>query len=504
MIRRNTSTLFLLLLFVLFAGWQSANLDAFELDYDEGVYLSEARLLREGYALYTDVKSPSPPLFIWGLATSFALSGQAATEPARLLIVLSGVVGLGAVAAIARRLAPWNAGWAGVFAALLLALFPRWYLYGRLAMADVPSLSLTLLAAALALQSWSDGRRGWLALAGAVAALALLTKMLAAYTAPLLALIVLLRGRPDGVAHFWAPWFRTFVLDGLVTLGGFLAPILLILPWLDLPAAYALVLQFPWEAGRAWIDPLNALRLMAIFLGEHVGWLLLGVLGAVWLVRRRAWRSLGLLLGWLLLVVAMLSQHAPLWGHLLLPLVPPLALAGCVALAESVTRLVEARRRAVLRLDRLVGVTVAALAAAALAWPTAHARDVALFSPVSRPTLLRTKVVPWLMEAVPSDQPILSDDPMIAFRANRRLPADLTDTSFTKIASGFLTVDQLIVATTREQPAAIVFWSDRFDSLPEWRQWVEAHYMVGCQYAPKRVIFLRPDLAEKAAACPEP
>lgn len=503
MIRPNTSTLLLLLFLVLFAAWQSTHLNAFEPDYDEGVYLSEARLIREGYTLYTEIKSPSPPLFIWGLAASFALAGRPAVEPARLLIVLSGVLGLGALAAIGRRVAPHAGAKVGLVAALLLALFPRWYLYGRLVMADVPSLSLTLLAVALALQSWSDGRRRWLALAGAAAGLALLTKMLAAYTAPLLALIVLLRGWQDREPQSWPARVQMFLLDGIVTLAGFLVPIILVLPWLDLPAAYMLVIRFHWEAGRAWTDPPNALRLMAIFLAEHAGWTLLALVGLTWLVQRRAWRSLALLAGWLLLVVAMLSQHAPLWGHLLLPLAPPLAVAGGIALAESATVLA-ARRGLASRREPLALVTAAVFVATVVAWPQALRRDEALFSPVSRPTLLRTRVIPWLVATVPPDQPIVSDDPMIVFRAGRRVPPDLTDTSFTKIASGFLTVDQLIAVTQREQPAAIIFWSDRFAGLPAWRAWVEERYASGCRYAPKRVIFLRPELAEKAAPCPPP
>ncbi|MCZ7573701.1 MAG: glycosyltransferase family 39 protein [Ardenticatenaceae bacterium] len=501
MSRLNTWKLLLLVL-VLFVGWQSANLDAFEPDYDEGVYLSEARLLHEGYTLYTEIKSPSPPLFIWGLATSFAVAGRAAVEPARVLIVLSGAMGLAALVAIGRRLAPAVGGFAGLLAVTLLVLFPRWSLYGRLAMSDIPSLSFTMLAVALALQSWPDGQRRWLGLAGAAAALALLTKMLATYAVPLLALIVLLGRWRDRERLSWTAWLQILLLDGLVTLIGFLVPVLLILPWLDVPAAYELLFRFHWEAGRAWTDPPNALRLMAIFLGEHAGWTLLALVGWAWLVRRRAWRSLALLIGWAALVVAMLSQHAPLWGHLLLPLVPPLTLAGGIALAESAAALLAARRAQAAARDRLVLITAAALLVAVPAWPVALHRDEALFSPVSRPTLLRTSVIPWLMATVPPDQPLVSDDPMIAFRAGRRLPPDLTDTSFTKIASGFLTVDELVAATQREQPAAIVFWSDRFASLPEWRAWVEKHYVVGCQYAPKRVLFLRPDLADRAPLCP--
>jgi 4-amino-4-deoxy-L-arabinose transferase-like glycosyltransferase len=495
--RHRLGTLLFVLFLALFVLWQSAGLEVFEADYDEGVYLSEARLLRDGYVLYREIKTPSPPLFIWGLAASFAVAGGPTVEAARLAVILTGALGLAAVALSAGRIAPRHGLLAGWVAALLLAFFPRWYLYGRYAMADVPSLSVSLLAVALALRAWPKGSRRWLALAGAGAALALLVKILAAYTAPLLALVVLLRDRPT---NSLTSWLRHFFVDGLVTLAGFAVPLVVTLPLIDLSAAYDLLFRFPWEAGRQWTDPVNALRLMAIFLGEHVGWTLLGLVGIAWLIRGRAWRAAILIAGWLLLVVLMLSQHAPLWGHLMLPLVPPLAIGGGIAVAEAIAAW-RARQREAGQGAAFPLVTAAALVAAILVWPVALQRDLATFTPVSRPTLLRTVLVPWLRATVPPDLPLISDDQMIAFRADRRVPPNLTDTSFTKIGSGFITAEELIATAERERPGAIIFWSDRFSAFPEWRAWVERHYTVACRYGENRVIFLRPDLAEGAESC---
>ncbi len=482
---RWQAPLALVALLVGFFVLQASSLAIFERDYDEGVYLAEAHLLRAGHRLYAEVPSASPPFFLWGLVGTFALAGGPSVAAARIAIWLSGALGLLALAASARRLAPpAQRAPALLVAPLLLLLLPRWLFYGQLAMADIPSLSGTLGAVALALQGWQRPRHARLLFAAGamVAGIAVGVKMLAAYSAPLLALVVLLsysEVRP------FSP--RRFLGDGLATLAGFLLPALLAAPFLDLPATIETIFRFPWEAGRQWSDPLAALRLMGIFHWEHLGWLALALAGLADLARRRAWRPLAFLLGWELLVVVMLSQHAPLWGHLLLPLAPPVVLAGALAVAAGVAERPRTPRAA-------LPVALLLLLFAGL-WPRALQADRATIVAPTEQALLRTEVVPWLQQHVPPDARILTDDPMIAVRAGRLVPYDMSDTSFTKIHSGFLTTPQLIAAVERDQPAAIIFWSDRFRSLPDWQQWVEAHYPVGWELSPTRRIFLRPDLA---------
>lgn len=466
----------------LFLVLQTPALATFERDYDEGVYLAEAHLVYTGHELYSEVKSASPPLFIWGLAGTFALADGPSVHAARLMILLLSAVGLAATAFCARLLAPAGWGdWAGLAASLLLLLFPRWFLYGQMAMADIPSLSFSLVAVALALQGWRGGRR-YFFLSGIAAGIAVGIKFLAAYTAPLLALIVLL-------GHGAARPLRlsAFTLDGFATLAGFLLPFLMTLPFLDLAATYEVIFRFPWEAGREFIDRTNALRLMAIFHWEHAGWLLLALVGLVALARQGHWRIVVLLLGWESLVVIMLVQHAPLWGHLLLPLAPPVILAGALALGSISASAKESRP--------LILLPTAAFLLLLLLLPRAWQADQGTIVAPTEQILLRDTIVPWLQATVPPNEPIMSDDPMLAVRAERLLPPDMTDTSFTKLQSGFLSSDDLIDAAQRTRPAAIIFWSDRFRSKPSWREWVEANYTVGRQESPTRVIFLRPDLA---------
>lgn len=493
-VRKQRALVVLLALTLLFVGWQSRHLDAFAPDYDEGAYLAEARLIYEGHTLYQDVPTALPPLLLWALAGMFAVTGGPAVEPARVAIVLSGALGLIALAAIGAQVRLRDGSWIGVAAALLMAVFPLWYLYGRLAMADVPSLSFSLVAVALALRSWSDERRCWLGFAGVAAAIALLIKLLAVYTLPLLALVVLLRHFPIRPG---AEWLRRVLRDGSLITIGFLVPVLAVLLALDLPAAFETVVGFHWDAARTWTGPPYALSTLRQFVLVHVGWVVLAGMGFVWLWRRHERRAFVLLAGWGGMVGLMLSRHAPLWDHLLLPLVPPLALAGGVALVEAGCSAIRLRRTR----DTLGLVTLAVVLMAALAWPAARDHDRDVFGPPSHELHLRTIIVPWLDTIVPEGETIITDAPMIAFRAGRSAPPTLADTSYTRIASVSLTAEELIATAERDRLAAIIFWRDRFMLLPAWVEWVRANYELRCELGPERLIFLRPDVAAEAGRC---
>lgn len=479
------------LLLVAFFVVQLITLDVFGRDYDEGVYLAQSYLVSQGYALYNPVDSPLPPFFIWWLAALFALLGTPSVFMARIMVVISGMLGVFSIAWIAKQVVDdkeqtnWLPFVAALGAASLLVLFPRWALYGQVAMADIPSLSFSLLAIAVALNGWRghNGRR-WFFWGGVLAGVAMGLKFLAAYTAPLLALVVVLSYRAS--RPFTLP---RFIKDGLVTLGGFLLPLLLSLFFIDVEQAYETVFYFHWASAADWVDRPAALALMATFHWEHVGWLVLALIGIFYLIQQRKWRLLAFLVGWELLVVVMLSEHAPLWGHLLLPLISPVIIAGGIALAEGAAAI---SRRA----WRASTLSFVALLLFLLLWPQALTNDKASTVPIpdDEAALLYNEVIPWLQATVAEDEFVLTDSPMIALRANRLVLPDKTDTSFTKLFSGFLTADDLIHAAETQQPAAIIFWTDRFRSQEAWSAWVQEHYVIGYEKNETRRIFIRPDL----------
>jgi hypothetical protein len=74
--RLNWWLLLWLLVFGLALAWRAQNLDAFGLSNDEGAHLMWARLIVEGYPLYSETQAVQAPLFLEWVALAFRIGGQ--------------------------------------------------------------------------------------------------------------------------------------------------------------------------------------------------------------------------------------------------------------------------------------------------------------------------------------------------------------------------------------------------------------------------------------------
>ena len=473
------------------SGWLGSRVGFFAWDYDEGVYLAEAWWVARGEPLYTVVQTPLPPLLPWGVGGLFALLGAPSVTVARLLVVLCGVGGLAATAGIAHALAPRHRDVAALVAAAAVGLAPLWLTYSRLVLADVPALSLALGAVWSALRVWRDGRRRWLVLSGGLAAAAVLTKLSAVFLVPLLATVVLLR--PGGT---WRTWWR----DGLALGGGAAGLALPVLLAVDLPAAYQAAVRYHLNVRSAWEGPPYSWRVLLDFVVAYAAWWLTAGIGLTALARRRRWREMTLLTAWLGTTLFLVLDHRPLWLHLLLPLLPPLGIAAGVGAGKwlAAERAPLARRRTI-----WAGAVGLALVWGA-SWFSAARLTRAALAPPSHVWHWETVLGAWLRETVPPDQFVITDDPMLVLRAGRLVPPSFTDTSYTRIRSGQLTDEDLIAEASRTRAAAVISWRDRFPLLPRWMAWVEAHYVLRCDYGPHRRVYVRPDLAQRVRQCPGP
>jgi hypothetical protein len=71
---------------------------------------------------------------------------------------------------------------------------------------------------------------------------------------------------------------------------------------------------------------------------------------------------------------------------------------------------------------------------------------------------------------------VISDDPVIVLLAGRKIPPMLTGADWRRLHVGHLTAEQLISLSEQYGASAIVFWRERFDSLPPYVQWVEDRF----------------------------
>jgi hypothetical protein len=71
---------------------------------------------------------------------------------------------------------------------------------------------------------------------------------------------------------------------------------------------------------------------------------------------------------------------------------------------------------------------------------------------------------------------VVSDDPLIVLLAGRNIIPALTSVDWRRLGTGQLTEEQLIAMTGASGATALVFWKERFDSLPRYKAWVEERY----------------------------
>ncbi len=196
-------------------GWLMPSLGV---PVDEGAYLSSAKLMNDGAAMYTEIITNKPPGIYLLLAAAFRIFGEQLLV-ARALVLLAGAVTTMLLYAVGSRLgSPWYGG----VAALFFALDPFAVFWGRYAMTDPFLILFTLLAVWLALVGLSRPRRSWFVLAGLAVGLAALMKQVGVLAVVPVAALALLDAAP------WRVRLRRAAAVG----GGALLVMAVLLLWL--------------------------------------------------------------------------------------------------------------------------------------------------------------------------------------------------------------------------------------------------------------------------------
>lgn len=400
-------------------------------DYDEGATLQAAALALRGARLYRDVPINKPPLLAVLLQGAFGVTGHSVAA-GRLVALALGLATLAALSSLAT--AWWGAG-AGV-ALLALALFVR-DVPVRLAvvMSDLPALGAAALCLATAWRARAtDQRRPWIATGLCLAATAALH--------PLLAGVLL----PWALTVWDVPAPRR--ARALLALG------------VGALALVALVARFDVEGMLRWVVRYNRAHLGDLdheaaglmvwrWLRESWAWSLAALASWVSLIASRETRRAGVIsaLWWGATVLTLLAWR-PLWENyrLWVELGMALPVAGALASARGRWRVA------------WVALPLIALTAPRPVWPRWDpSRDAARA---------------WIARQ-PADAVIVSDDPFLAFAAGRLVPPALADTSFKRIATAYLRLDE-VVAAVGDRRAVVVFATGRFDRLFGMRAWASS------------------------------
>ena len=484
-----------------FLLWQWGQLGNFAWKYDEGINAMKAELLRAGHRLYSQIWSDQPPLFTLLLAGAFTLAGRSVTV-GRAVVLLLALLGALGLAEIVREVA----GPAGMLVAtLLLMVFPHFRDLSRLIMIGLPAISLGMLALAAGFRYQRNGRGGWLVGAGLLLGLSLLVKPLTAPFYPVLCALGLLPGKEGHPLRR-----RQIEAWGCLSL----ATVLPLLASLFFFAPRPFLTQVIGTYGQArQMAPLNvaenAQAMWAYFIcdkydASHWALLLLATGGLLGLVIRRDGPRLWPLSLWLLFTALALLFHNPLQRHQLLLLAFPMTALAGVGAQEAVDRVRRPGGSKGTRWLAFVG-GLLALALIPIELASAARVDTSLLNHITfdeEEIQAGQEAVAFLQAHTPPGSTTITDDPMLAFLSDRRIPPSLAVPSARRVEAGDLNAAELIALSEEHQPSAILFWEERFSRLPAYLQWVMGRYCLVRAYPDSRYIYLPFD--PRAIAYPQP
>lgn len=401
--------------------------------YDEGVYLGSLDALRAGQQLGTDVFAAQPPGFYFVLRVAASVFGND-VEGVRVGILVLGLLGsLGTYVAL--RVTVGAA--AGLLGAAFLVIAPPIPLYAMRVLSDLPALDLVLLALAAAALAGSASRAHprWAVVAGVLTMAACSVKVSAALAAPAIVLL-LVRNR------------RRVNLIGFGGGAAFVFAVVFLLNVRALPELRESIIDYHRQlrdfgslerfggpsVGQELLDPRAAFTwLVAVAV----------ILALVHTVRDRRLRvspfAVLACCG-----VALVVWHRPLFEHHLVAA----SVGFAVAAAEPIGR--ELARTAGMRRVLLAGLVVLLIAGGYVQ----QTRRVTTELPRDDPRLAVD--IALLQERTRSGDVIVSDQPILAYRARRSMPGNVIDTSYTRFATGLLTDRELLNAVDLGCARAVV------------------------------------------------
>ena len=377
--------------------------------YDEGVYLASADALARGDTLGEDVFASQPPGFYVLLRLALLFPGDS-LDAVRLVFLGVAIIGVGGAWALGRALAGPTGG---LLAGAVLLTAPSYAAESARVAADTPSLALALVA--LAGLAWALKRElvPLAVVAGMALAAAISVKLFAA-TALVAAVGLLVGSRAS--RRLTTGWLAGGVAVGLAFVAVHAG---------SLGAIYDDAVSFHEEArGYSVSLDSNADRLAEVFVRSGLVFFWLVVAGVVvWLLRQGRPRLLASLWLWGVASAAFLLWQRPLIDHHFVLIATSFAIPAGAALRLEDLRLWRTRAAA--------GALVLVLAAG-------YAQQARRIDRLEGDDPRIPPVVAAVGAATGRGEAIVSDLPLVAYLADRPLPAELVDTSVVRFRSGSL------------------------------------------------------------------
>lgn len=435
----------------------------FEIDPDESNNLIKTLLLEHGASFRGSLWSDQPPAFTYLLWAIFRVFGWSVAV-ARTVVLLFSALTLFSLYDSVRMYFGHRPALAAVLFLISSTLYVPLSVSVMIGLPALAWLSFALWATLRALQAAEETplpltRRvlGWLGLSGVALGLSLGTKLFTVFFAPALLLSAplsfFLRARGS------ARW-RAVLTSGVTVVSPFALTLLLcFLPFLGGDGGGLFETHFATRDAKT--NAFDGLGTLERFLREDPVLYLFAAVGFFTLLLRRN-TQLSLFSFWLLLGIASLIDHYPIWPHhRLLLSIPAAALAGIGggAAVDGVVRWFRklqpaAFQRAILP-TLLTGSLL--LAPSALLLGFSKDRRAHLLSP---PTWSNSekdwKIYAKFKEQAEDAKLVVASRPLFAFRAGIPVPPELAVTSWKRFRSGQLNQKQVIREIQKSSPEVLL------------------------------------------------
>ena len=479
-----------------FCLWQLTHLGGFQWGVDEGMYLMRVFLMQKGYRLYTDIWTDQLPGLIALIQLGFAILGNSVAV-GRAVIVLLATLGLLGAALLAYRI---GGSVGSLIGTVMLALAPNFFWLSRAIISpDLPSISLATLSLAFMFNWLHTHRRRWLLLSGAIFALGFLVKATSILVLIPLSLVILLaywrklEACPEHSRRIgsWKPALS--LAEGLevgVWILSVALPILIGLSFYEWQAMYDQVVGTLVRSGQVY-DPKvvpHARKIWQYLITDNYGLLALGLYGIIPGMRKRRKETL-IILAWLFVTLVALLIRSPMWPqHHLVVLLFPLAVLAGIAVQQIWDHLRQISTNLPIYQSTNLPIYLIALGIYLASLPQIVRADREL---LAAPSYRSQELgVCFIQEVTAADEFVITDYPIIPFRAGRRVPPSLCTVSAKRIKIGLLTDEELISAAKEYKPKAIVSWIDRLPRLPGFMDWMRERYYLAWSYGTDHRIYL--------------
>jgi 4-amino-4-deoxy-L-arabinose transferase-like glycosyltransferase len=399
-------------------------------DYDEGVYLAAVDAFRHGQQLGAEIFTAQPPGFYLLLAAGDALVDHS-LDGVRTWIIVLALVGCLASYLLGRAFGGPPAGFG---AALLLGIAPPYPTFAGRISADLPAFVLGLLALVCVVYAVDRGRVPLFGLAGALFAAAVSVKLSAlTVIVPLVAIGLIRRARLQEAV---AAAFGTAVvaLAVVIASGGAVRDL-----WFGAVTYHRRARDVPGSGLEE-----NTERVLD-FLDPRTpfGWLVPVALVALLLVRPRLRLPLWPLWLWAAVSALLLVWHRPLHDNHLVLLAVTLAVPAGTALGAAAQQL--SGRRALL-----------AGAALVLAVAAGYVQESRRLDRNQAPEPVVVADTATLVATLSPNELVVTDRPIIAFLADRRVPGEVIDSAALAFDAGVIDAAKILAAIDRHRIRIVV------------------------------------------------